>query len=155
MTVAVSALVLVVLLGIGGVRGGPAGDERADAGHFGAAIAGLVPGDACLTADDPMWYLVAGRSPRPPGTERQVADLFGERVLRATDGGTFRFDGIGEMLLSDPSQTALVGYLESCPYVVIGRRPRTTGRTVGGPPSRRATESSATGPPPGGRGSTS
>jgi len=121
-TVAASALVLIVLLGIGGARAvRQAANAPADA-DFGAAIAGLVPGDACLTADDPMWILVAGRSPRPPGGQRQVADLFGERVLRATDGGTVRFGRVDEMLLSDPSQDALVRYLESCPYVVIGEK---------------------------------
>ena len=33
---------------------------------YGARIAGLVPGHACMTADDPTWILVAGRSPTPP-----------------------------------------------------------------------------------------
>jgi 4-amino-4-deoxy-L-arabinose transferase-like glycosyltransferase len=119
-TVGVGLLVLAVLLGIGGVRAfrqatsGPGRDD------FGAEIARLVPADACLTADDPTWLLVAGRSPAPVAGERPTADLFGERVLGATAGGTVRFGSTDEMLLADGSQDALVGYLERCPFVVLG-----------------------------------
>ncbi len=76
-TVAVSALVLVVLLGIGGVRAvrqAASGPTQAD---FGAAIAGLVPGDACLTADDPD---VDPRGRAIPATARDGAA--GRRPVR-------------------------------------------------------------------------
>ncbi len=119
-TVGVGVLIVAVLLGIGGVRGfrqatgGPGRDD------FGSEIARLVPADACVTADDPTWLLVAGKTPRQVAGERPTADLFGERVLRATAGGTVHFDSTNAMLLAEASQDALFGYLERCPYVVIG-----------------------------------
>ena len=79
--------------------------------------------------------------------ERPTADLFGERVLRATAGGTVRFDSTDEMLLADGSQDALVGYLERCPFVVLGDGER-RGCPTDGPRSRRATDSSRTGATP-------
>ena len=122
MTVGAAALVLVLLVGVGGVRAVRQATSAPVQPDYGARIADLVPADACLTADDPTWILVAGRSPRPASAERRIADLFGERVLRATAGGTVRFATTGEMLLSDASQDALLGYLESCPYVVLGEK---------------------------------
>ncbi len=119
-TTAAALLVVAVLVGVGGVRAirqtmlGPGPED------LGAQIARLVPADACITADDPTWLLVAGRSPRPAAGQRPVADLFGERVFRATAGGTIRFPTTGELLLDDASQDALASYLESCPYVVLG-----------------------------------
>ena len=119
-TIGAAALVLVLLVGVGGARAARHATNGSVQADYGARIAALVPGDACLTADDPTWILVAGRSPRPPAAQREIADLFGERVLRATAGGTVRFSSPGEMLLSDASQDALLGYLERCPYVVVG-----------------------------------
>ena len=111
---------MVLLVGVGGARAArhaASGPVKPDSGRRSPS---LVPGDACLTADDPTWILVAGRSPKVGGRARQIVDVFGERVLRATAGGTVRFASVGELLLSDASQDVLVGYLERCPYVVVG-----------------------------------
>ncbi len=119
-TIGAAVLVVVLLVGVGGARAAHQATTRPVQPDYGTQIAALVPGDACITADDPTWILVAGRSPRPPTDGREIADLFGERVLRATAGGTVRFPSLGEMLLSDASQEVLLGYLQRCPYVVLG-----------------------------------
>ena len=119
-TIGAAVLVVVLLVGVGAARAARHAASGPVPTDFGAQIAGLVPGDACITADDPTWILVAGRSPTSAAGQRQVVDLFGERVLRATDGGTVRFASPGEMLLSDASQEVLAGYLGRCPYVVVG-----------------------------------
>jgi alpha-1,2-mannosyltransferase len=119
-TLVAAGLLVVLLVGIGGVRGVRQATKGPTQPDFGAEIARLVPADDCLVADDPMWILVAGRSPRTAPDQRPTADLFGERVLRATAGGTIRFGSPGEMLLDDASQDVLAGYLSSCPYAVVG-----------------------------------
>ena len=97
---------------------------------------------------------MAGRIPASGvAGERPTADLFGERVLRATAGGTVRFElDERDAARATRSQDALVGYLESCPFVVIGEKTgeqldgRSVGRLPGEPPGHRATGRRPDGP---------
>ena len=62
-TVAAAGLVLVLLVGVGGARAARHATNGPVQPDYGARIAALVPGDACLTADDPTWILVGRAIP--------------------------------------------------------------------------------------------
>ena len=119
-TIAVAALVVVGVVGLTTVRTlrlqsqvvGPGGD-------YGAAVSALVSPGSCIAADDPTWLVLANRRPRPGAGDPPIADLFGVQNVAALSSGD-RFASSDELLQGPAAQKVLRGYLEACPFALIG-----------------------------------